>query len=79
MACEAPRQIMNEWTQEPEEIVETFAAEIRHHMLTYSIWAGNYAIVIPKQLRELLVMAKWQKKDIQEYIYKSARVFRLKY
>jgi hypothetical protein len=76
MACEAPRQIMNEWTQEPEEIVETFAAEIRHNMVTYSIWAGNYAIVIPKQLRELLVAAKWQKRDVQEYIYKSARVFR---
>ncbi|HJY82786.1 MAG TPA: hypothetical protein VKK81_17090, partial [Candidatus Binatia bacterium] len=40
MACEAPRQVMNEWTHDPEEILETFAAEIRHNMLTYSIWPG---------------------------------------
>jgi hypothetical protein len=76
MAAEASRQIMNEWTQDPEEIMETFAAEIRHNMLTYSIWSGNYAIVIPKQLRELLVAAGWQKKDIREYIFRSARVHR---
>ena len=76
MACESPHQIMNEWTKDPEEIMETFAAEIRHNMLTYSIWAGNYAIVIPKQLRELLVAAGWQKKDIREYVFRSARVRR---
>ncbi len=76
MACESPHQIMNEWTKNPAEIMETFAAEIRHNMLTYSIWAGNYAIVIPKQLRELLVAAGWQKKDIREYVFRSARVRR---
>ncbi|MBI3801125.1 MAG: hypothetical protein HY268_29660, partial [Deltaproteobacteria bacterium] len=31
MAGEAPRQVMNEWTHDPEEICETFAAEIRHN------------------------------------------------
>jgi len=76
MACESPHQVMNEWTKDPEEIMETFVAEIRHNMLTYSIWAGNYAIVIPKQLRELLVAAGWQKKDIREYVFRSARVLR---
>ena len=29
MAAGAPRQIMNEWTTKPEEILETFAAEMR--------------------------------------------------
>jgi hypothetical protein len=76
MACEAPRQAMNEWTHDPEEILETFAAEMRHNMLTYSVWSGNYALIIPKQLRELLVAAGWQKRDIREYMYRSARVFR---
>jgi len=76
LACEAPRQLLNEWTHAPEEIVETFAAEMRHNMLTYSVWSGNYALVIPKQLRELIVAAGWQKNDIREYIYRSARVFR---
>jgi hypothetical protein len=76
MAAEASRQIMNEWTHDPEEIMETFAAEMRHNMLTYSIWQGNYAIVIPKQLRELLIAAGWQKKDIREYVFRSARVHR---
>ena len=52
-ACEAPRQLMNEWTHDPEEILATFAAEMRHNMLTYSVWSGNYAMVIPKQLARI--------------------------
>ncbi|NOT57547.1 MAG: hypothetical protein HOP18_23320 [Deltaproteobacteria bacterium] len=76
MACESPHQIMNEWTKDPEELAETFAAEIRHNMLTYSIWAGNYAIVIPKQIRELFIAAGWQKQDIRDYIFRAARVRR---
>src|SRR5438094_2019217 len=76
LAAGGPRQIMNEWTDDPEEILETFAAEMRHNMLTYSVWAGNYVLVIPKQLRDLLVAAGWQKRDIREYIFRSARVVR---
>jgi hypothetical protein len=45
-------------------------------MLTYSVWSGSYVVIIPKQLRELLVVAGWQKQDIREYVYRSARVFR---
>ena len=45
-------------------------------MLTYSIWAGNYALILPKQLRELIAAAGWQKKDIQECVYRSARIVR---
>ena len=52
MAALAPRQIMNEWSTEPREILETFAAEMRANQRHYSIYGGNYAIVIPKQLRE---------------------------
>jgi hypothetical protein len=76
MAAEAPRQVMNEWTHDPEEIAETCAAEMRHNMLTYSVWAGNYALIIPKQLRDLFVAAGWHKHDIREYVYRSARVWR---
>ncbi len=75
-AGESSRQILNDWTHDPEEIMETFAAEMRHNMLTYSVWSGNYAIIIPKQLREVIAAAGWQKKDIQEYIFRSARLFR---
>jgi hypothetical protein len=76
LACEAPRQIMNEWTRDPEELLETFAAEMRHNMLTYSVWSGNYAVIIPKQLREVLVAAGWHKQDIGAYIHRAARLFR---
>jgi hypothetical protein len=76
LACEAPRQVMNEWTHAPEDILDTFAADMRHNMLTYSVWAGSYALVIPKQLREILVAAGWQKSDVRAYIYRAARVFR---
>jgi hypothetical protein len=76
MAGEAPRQVMNEWTHDPEEILATFASEMRHNMLTYSVWSGNYVVIIPKQLRELLIAAGWHKQDIREYIYRTARVLR---
>ena len=54
MACESPHQIMNEWTQDPRELLDTFVAAIKGNMLCYSIWAGNYALVVPKQAREIL-------------------------
>jgi hypothetical protein len=76
MAAAAPRQLMNEWTHRPEDIAETFAAEIRHNMLTYSIWPGYYALIIPKQLRDILAAAGWHKRDIREYVYRAARVVR---
>lgn len=76
MACEAPRQVMNEWTHEPEEILDTFAAEMRHNMLTYSVWSGGYVLILPKQLRELIVAAGWSKDDIRAHLFQRARVFR---
>jgi hypothetical protein len=74
LACTSPRQVMNEWTRDPEEILETFAAEMRANMLGYSIWAGNYVLVVPKQLRDLLVAAGWQKRDVREFVHRRARV-----
>jgi hypothetical protein len=76
MAAGAPRQIMNEWTTQPEEILETFAAEMRANMRHYSIWAGNYALIIPKQLREHLQVAGWSKTDIAAFIFQRARIRR---
>ena len=48
MAAGSPRQIMNEWTTNPEEILDTFiSGEIKANMRHYSIWPGNYAIFVP--------------------------------
>jgi hypothetical protein len=76
MAAMAPRQIMNEWTTDPREILETFAAEMRANQLHYSIYGGNYVIVIPKQLREHFERAGWSKQTVAEYLYEHARVRR---
>ncbi|MBV9247657.1 MAG: hypothetical protein JO227_00210 [Acetobacteraceae bacterium] len=76
MAAGAPRQIMNEWTTRPEEILETFAAEMRANMRHYSIWGGNYALIIPKQLREHLQNAGWDKTRIAAFIHERARIRR---
>ena len=75
-AAGAPRQIMNEWTTEPEEILETYAAEMRANMRNYSIWSGNYVIVVPKQHRDHLRTAGWSKSDIAEFIHRRARIKR---
>ena len=74
MAAGAPRQIMNEWTTEPREILETFAAEMRANLRHYSLHAGNYALIIPKQLREHLQAAGWSKTDIAAFIHERARI-----
>jgi hypothetical protein len=76
MAVESPHQIMNEWTHDPKEILDTYAASIRGNMLTYSIWEGNYAIVVPKQHREIFAEAGWSKQNIREYVFEAARVRR---
>jgi hypothetical protein len=76
MAAGAPRQIMNEWTTVPEEILETFAAEMRANMRGYSIWGGNYALIIPKQLRDHLQAAGWSKTDIATFVHQRARIRR---
>jgi hypothetical protein len=76
LACAPPRQVMNEWTTDPEEICDTFAAEIRANMCGYSIWPGNYVLVIPPQLRDLFAAAGWQKADIRNHVWRRARVKR---
>ncbi|MEL7156335.1 MAG: hypothetical protein AAFN30_07025 [Actinomycetota bacterium] len=76
MAAMAPRQLMNEWTTEPEPILDTFVAEIKANMRHYSIWPGNYAIVIPPQLRTHFEAAGWSKADIAGYVFEHARIRR---
>ena len=76
MAAGAPRQIMNEWTTEPEEILETFAAEMRANMRQYSIWPGNYAVVMPAQLRDHFAAAGWSRADVRERLFERARIHR---
>ena len=76
VAVGSPHQIMNEWTHDPTEIAETYAAAIRANMLTYSIWPGNYAIVVPRQHRQIFAEAGWSKRDLRECIHERARVVR---
>ena len=74
MAAGAPRQLMNEWTTKPEEILDTFCAEIKANLRHYSIYPGNYAIVIPPQLRTHFDEAGWGRKEIQQYVFENARI-----
>ncbi len=76
MAAGSPRQIMNEWTTDPEEILDTYIAEIRASMLHYSIYSGDWAIIITPQLRAHFDAAGWTKKQIREYVHTNARVLR---
>ena len=45
-------------------------------MLTYSIWPGNYVIVVPKQHRQIFTAAGWGKKEIRAFVHERARVRR---
>ncbi len=75
-ACVSPHQVMNEWTRDPRELLDTYVAAIRANMLTYSIYPGNYVLVVPKQHRDVFAAAGWQKSDIREYVFERARVRR---
>jgi len=75
-AASGPRQIMNEWTTDPEEVATTIVAEIRATMLHYSIWAGNYAVVVPPQLRSVFHAAGWSKARLRSFVYDHAIVRR---
>jgi hypothetical protein len=76
MAAESPHQILNEWTQDPRELLDTLVAAMRTNMLTYSIWAGNYALIVPRQPRDVFFSAGWSKADVREYVFEKARVRR---
>ena len=76
LAAGSPHQLMNEWTRDPRELLETYAAAMRANLLTYSIWPGNYAIVIGRQHRDVLIAAGWSKRDVREYVHERARVTR---
>ena len=76
MAAGSPRQIMNEWTTKPEEILDTFIGEMKANMRHYSIWPGNYAIIIPPQLRTHFEAAGWSKADVRQYVFENARILR---
>ena len=76
MAAGAPRQLMNEWTTAPEEILATYASEMRANMRHYSIWPGNYAIIVPPQLRAHFHAAGWSKADVRACIFEKARILR---
>jgi len=75
-AASGPRQIMNEWTTDPTEILATVAAEMRAVMLHYSIWPGNYAVVFPPQLRAAFHTAGWTKAAVREWLFDHATVTR---
>ncbi len=75
-AASGPRQIMNEWTTEPRELLMTIVAEMRATMLHYSIWPGNYVVVFPPQLRSVFHRHRWTKADVREFVYEHATVRR---
>lgn len=76
VASLGPRQLMNEWTRQPEELLETYAAEIRANMRQYSIWPGNYVVVVPPQLQAHLIAAGWTKADVRDLVHQRARIRR---
>ena len=50
------------------ECQEIDVAEIKASMLHYSIWPGNYVLVVPPQSRQAFHAAGWSKADLREYV-----------
>ena len=49
---------------------------MRANQLHYSIWPGNYAIVLPPQVRNVLSDAGWSKADVRQFVFERARIKR---
>lgn len=79
MSAGSPHQVMHEWSQDPRDILQTYAASIRANMLTYSPRAGHYAMIVPKQHRQVFDAAGWQKRDIREYLFEQVRFVRAEF
>ena len=75
-AAMSPRQLMNEWTRDPSEVADTFASEMRANMLNYSIWGGNYVVVVPRQLRGVFSDGGWGKAELADALFERARIHR---
>jgi hypothetical protein len=67
---------MHEWTHDPRELLDTYVWAIRSNMLTYSQRAGSYALIVPRQNRQVFDAAGWQKRQIREYVFDKARITR---
>lgn len=76
ISVESPHQVMNEWTHDPKDIAETYAAAVRSNMLEYSIWEGNYAMVVARQHRDIFDAAGWSKQTLREYLFERCQVLR---
>ena len=76
LSVESPHQLMNEWTRDPKELLDTYCAAIRSNMLEYSIWEGNYAMIVAPQHREVFNAAGWSKQNIRDYVFEHAQVQR---
>lgn len=79
MSAGSPHQVMHEWSQDPKDVLQTYAASIRANMLTYSPRAGHYAMIVPKQHRQVFDAAGWQKRDIREYLFEQVRFVRAEF
>lgn len=76
MSVESPHQIMNEWTHDPKELCDTYSSAVKSNMLEYSIWPGNYAMIVSKQHRDVFNAAGWTKQNIREYMAERCQVVR---
>jgi hypothetical protein len=50
LAALGPHQVLNEWTRDPREILDTYVGAIRANMLTYSIWAALEFVAVSQAL-----------------------------
>jgi hypothetical protein len=76
LAAMASHQVLNEWTRDPREILDTYVGAIRANMLTYSIWAGNNVMIIGRHNRDVFTATRWSKLDVRDYVHERAWVNR---
>ena len=75
-AAMASYQIINEWSARPEESFNTLIAEMKANMHDYTMYPGNYVIIIPPQYRVDFDNLGLSKQDIQGYVFEKTRVRR---
>ncbi len=73
-AAEGPHQVYNETASTPERLLDTYAASLRDPGNLRNVRAGQYLALIVPQHYGYIGAAGWTRRQVQDYLFETARV-----
>lgn len=73
-AAEGPHQVYNETATTPQRLLDTYAASLRDAGNLRGVRAGEYLMLIVPQHYQYIGAAGWTRRQVQQYLFETARV-----